>query len=569
MSSPHLDPAQRRASVEARYPEWTPQAIHAWFLRTAEAFPDRDFVVTDERTFSYREIAERVRRVAGGLHARGVRKGDHVAVMMANYPEYVVLKYALSTLGAVIVPLNFAFKRDELAFVLRNSEAVALITMTGFRGLDYLAMLDEIVPGWERGGFAELPDLRFVVQFEAMAPLRPGVAAFPALEAGGEPPDDLPEVAGDDLSILFYTSGSTGAPKGVLWTHDQDARIGYGGAVSRAFGDGWRVLSALPLYHAFANNEVLNASMFAGGAVITRLQFAPDDILAAIERHRANELVTVPTMVISLCDGATTTDHDMGSLVGLMSAGAPAPVWLWERAMSLLQVTEATTGYGQTESGGGQVMSRPEDGVEFVASTVGRIKYAGVAGIPERGGDVAEMRAADPETGEILPDGEIGELISRGPVNAVGYWKRPDETTTFREGGWVYSGDIGRVTSDGAVHLTGRKKELIRSGAENYAPKEVEDLLTSQPGISQAYVVGIPDPKWGEIGCAWLVRDSGTDADEAALAHALERVCREKLAAFKRPRQFRFIEAAQLPTTATGKVQKFRLVEMAAQGPVG
>ncbi|MEU6561528.1 class I adenylate-forming enzyme family protein [Nocardia nova] len=557
-------PAQRRAALEARFPEWRPRAIHEWFFRSAAEFADRDFIVTEDRTVTYREMAELVERVAAGLYARGIRKGDHLALLMANFPEYVAVKYAVSRLGAVLVPLNFMFKRDELGFVLRDSDAKGLIVMTGFRGFDYVRMLDDISPGWERRlPSAELPQLRFVVQFDALAPARAGVETFGELIADDHVLPASHEGPGpDDISMMLYTSGSTGQPKGVLWTHDQDARVGFGGALSRAFGDGWRVLTALPLYHAFANNEVLNAAMFAGGAAILRRVFDAAEILDAIDRDRANELVTVPTMVVALCEAAAGRRSPGGSLAGLMAAGAPAPVWLWERAIELLGVTELTTGYGQTESGGGQVMSRPEGGIEHVSSTVGRIKYAGPAGLPELGGLIAEMHAADLVTGEILPEGEEGELISRGPINARGYWKLPDETTTFRDG-WVYSGDIGTVTSDGVVTLTGRKKELIRSGGENYAPKEVEELLTGHPAVSQAFVVPVPDARWGEIGCAWLVPEPGATIDVGEL----DALCRERLAGFKRPRRFRIVTADELPTTPTGKVQKFRLAEWATRSP--
>lgn len=556
-------PHVRRSALEARFPEWTPQAMHQWLDRITDEFRDREFVVTDERTFSYHEIQQWSRSLAAGLATRGIAKGDHVAVVMGNYPEYVALKFAISRLGAVIVPVNTMYLRDELRFVLRDSAAKALITMTGFRTQDYLGMLDDIAPGWDSGSATEvLPGLRFIAQFEAMAPARPGVPTLADMAGWGRM-TSVPEVQVDagDVSVIFYTSGTTGSPKGVMWSHDAEARVGYGGALARAFGDHWRVQSALPLFHAFANNEAMHASMFAGGAFIPRLSFDVDDFLAAIERHRPTEIVTVPTMVVALCDSASSATTRTDSLVALMCAGAPAPVWLWQRAIELFGVEELTTGFGMTETGAGPVMARPELGIEHVATTVGQPKLGGVAAAPGMGGVLAEVRTVDPHTGAPLPDGAEGELISRGPTNAIGYWNRPDATAeTFRDG-WVFTGDLGRVLPDGSIVLTGRKKELIRCGGENFAPKEVEELLTRHPGVSQAFVVGIPDVKWGEICCAWIV----PDAHVAVTADELIDMCRQKLAAFKRPRHVLFLSAEDLPKTPTGKVKKFVLTEMAVK----
>lgn len=560
-------PAERRADLLARIPEWQPKAIHEWLFQIADEYPDREFIVTDDETFTYREVVERVERVASALYDRGLRKGDHIAVLMANYPEYAVLKYAISRLGGVMVPLNFAYKQDELGWVLKNSEAKAFIVMTEFRGSKFLEFLDRIAPGWEDGGELEaLPHLTHVVQFKAQGEARPGVETFAELEASGSRlPSDAPQADPSDVSIIFYTSGSTGNPKGVLWTHDQDGRAGYGAAMVRAFADGWRGITALPYYHAFANNDVLNAPMFVGGAVIPRLLFDGDDILDAIERHRANEFSCVPTMLVGVLEAAEKRETDTSSLIALLAAGAIAPVWQWEKAIELLGVSELTTGYGATETGGGPVMSPPEEGIDLVTTSVGKIKFAGPAGLPDQDGRIAEVRTADVETGEILPFGVEGEIIIRGPGNAKGYWKRPEEDAVTFRGEWVYSGDVGIVTEDHVVKMTGRKKEMIRSGGENYAPKEVEDLLSSHETVSQAYVVGLPDDKWGEIGCAWVVPSPGAQVDHAEL----EQLCRDNLAGFKRPRQFRTLLTSELPLTSSGKVQKFKLVERAIGEPQG
>jgi fatty-acyl-CoA synthase len=485
-------PGERRAALEARFPVWEPRPMHRWLERIAEEFPDREFVVTDERSVTYSEMVAWSRDLAAGLASRGIGKGDHVAVLLANCPEFVALKYGISALGAVMVPVNTMYLRHELAFLLKDSRAKALITVTGFRGQDYLGMLDDIVPGWDSGAArSALPDLTFVAQFETATPGRAGVPTVADIAALGRQ-SALPDVtvAAEDVSVIFYTSGTTGSPKGVLWSHDAEARVGYGATLTRAFGDGWRTQSALPMFHAFANNEAMHAALFAGGAYIPRQSFDVEDFVSSIERHRPNEIETVPTMLVALCESERAATADTSSLVGLMCAGAPAPAWLWQRAIEFFGVQELTTGFGMTETGAGPVMSRPEMGIEHVASTVGQPKMGGVAATAGMNGALSEVRTADPQTGEILPDGVEGELISRGPTNALGYWNRPEATAeTFRDG-WVYTGDVGKVLPDGSIVLTGRKKEMIRTGGENFAPKEVEELLTRHPAVSTGREVG-------------------------------------------------------------------------------
>jgi fatty-acyl-CoA synthase len=209
-------------------------------------------------------------------------------------------------------------------------------------------------------------------------------------------------------------------------------------------------------------------------------------------------------------------------------------------------------------------LTLPEDPLEQHSTTVGRVKLAGGAGVAS--GDLCEYRTVDPVTGDVLPANAEGELVSRGPTHMLGYWDKPQETADALRAGWLHSGDLGRWRPDGYLQITGRSKELYKSGGELVMPKEVEELLSAQPGVSQVYVAGVPDERWGEIGCAWVVHD-GTPAGAALTADALIGVCREKLARFKVPKEVRFITAAELPTTATGKVQKFRLVSEQVGAP--
>jgi fatty-acyl-CoA synthase len=550
----------RRAALEARFPVWMPSTLDGFLDRAAAEFPDRPLVITDDRTVTYAETAAWSRRMADGLVALGIHPGDRVGVLMANYLEFVPVKFAIARAGAVAIPFNFLYRRDELAYVLRQSRCNVLITMTGFAGLAYPEMLDEIAPGWERGATVELPDLRAVVQLSTDGRLREGVRTVDDLATLGDEHSGTPPCANpDDLGDILYTSGTTGTPKGVMVTHDAVLRTGYASALTRAFEDGRRILFSLPCYHMFGYIEGLVASMVVGGAIVPRTAFTPADYFAAIERHRATEILCVPTMTVALLEHPERRTRDLSSVCAVLSGAAPAPVWLWEKVRDELGITEITTGYGMTECGGAMTMSLPEDPLERHSATVGRVKMAGVAGLP--GGDLCAYSTVDPVTGEALPAGAEGELVSTGPTHMLGYWDKPVETAETLQTDGVHSGDLGRVREDGYLQLTGRSKELYKSGGELVMPKEIEELLTQFPGVSQAYAVGVPDERWGEVGCAWVVPEPGATVDTEALIAS----CREKLARFKVPKHVLVLSAEDLPTTPTGKVQKFRLAQRAAE----
>jgi fatty-acyl-CoA synthase len=567
----------RRAELRRRFPVWTPMALHERLDACAREFGDRPLVITDERTVGYAEAAAWASRLADGLVGIGVRPGDRVGLVMANYPEFVPLKFAISKIGAVAVPFNYLYRTEELRYVLEQSDCNVLITMTGFATLDYLAMLDEIVPGWAaRGhgaasaevGAAALPQLREVVTLSTDGRSRPGVrsvedlAELGAAHAGAS--DAVGAVAADSVADILYTSGTTGSPKGVLITHDASQRTGYASALTRAMEDGRRILFSLPCYHMFGYVEGLMAALMVGGAVVLQTAFDAGRYLEGIERHRATDILCVPTMTVALLEHPDLHTRDLSSLTAILSGAAPAPVWLWEKVRDTLGVPEIVTGYGMTEQGGAMTLSLPEDPLERLSETVGRVKLAGAAGLPESAGesagDLTEYRTLDVLTGDPLPPGAEGELAARGPTNMLGFYGKPEETVLALDDGWVRSGDLGYVRDDRYVVLTGRSKELYKSGGELVMPKEVEEVLSQHPAISQAFAVGVADERWGEIGVACVVARPGVEVT----ADELVELCRARLARFKVPRRVLFLAAEDLPTTPTGKVQKFRLARMAA-----
>ncbi|MGZ0178383.1 MAG: class I adenylate-forming enzyme family protein [Acidimicrobiales bacterium] len=573
MTAPAKAMTARRDALEARFPEWQEVTLGQRLRLAAEEFADRPFVITDDRTVNYAEVDAWADRLADGLSASGIKPGDRVGIIMANYLEFVPVKFAVARVGAVAIPFNYLYRQDELAYVLGQSQCHALIAMTEFAGLNYQAMLDNIAPGWDTGASDALPHLRQVVLFPTGAgEPRPEVMTLAELEGLGLDNADAADagsVSPQDVGDILYTSGTTGSPKGVMVTHDAILRTGYSSALTRAFEDGRRVLFSLPCYHMFGLVEGLLAVMYVGGAVIPRTAFSPVDYFAGIETHQANDILAVPTMTVALLEHPDRKTRDLSSLRAILSGAAPAPTWVWERAETELGLTEVTTGYGMTECGGATTLTLPEDALHMHTTTVGREKLAGSAAGLGMNGNHAEYRTADPDTGELLMPGSEGELVSRGPSHMVGFWGKPEETALALRDGWLYSGDLGVVRPDGYLQLTGRTKELYKSGGELVMPIEVEDVATSHPAVSQAFAIGVPDDRWGEVGWLVAIADPAVDVDTEVAAVELMELCREKLARFKVPKRVVFVEAADLPTTPTGKVQKFRLVDQAVAGSLG
>jgi fatty-acyl-CoA synthase len=563
-----LDIGTRRARLRERFAEWVPRTLHGWLDACAREYGDRPFVITDERTISYAETAEWSQRLADGLVALGVRPGDRVGMVMANYLEFVPLKFAISRAGAVAIPFNYLYRRDELGYVLAQSQCNVLITMTGFMGLDYLGMLDEIAPGWDKGGdleLAPLPGLRRVVLLSTDGRTRDGVDDVSALAARGDEHGGAAvadEIGPEDVGDILYTSGTTGSPKGVMVTHDAVQRTGYASALTRAYEDGRRVLFSLPCYHMFGYVEGLLSVMFVGGAIIPQTTFSPVSYLSGVQQHRATDILCVPTMAVAIIEHPDLKNYDLSTLNAILCGSAPAPVWIWEKFRDDLNISEIVTGYGMTECGGAMTLTLPEDPLELSSGTVGRVKLAGSAGLPRYGGDLCHYLTVDPLTGAPLPEGTEGELASSGPTTMTGYWRKPEETAAvLSPAGLLRSGDLGLVGPDGYLRVTGRSKELYKSGGELVMPREIEEMLSAHDDVAQVFAIGLTDERWGEIGCAVVVRRAGatiTEDDVVAL-------CKANLARFKVPKRVIFLEQDELPKTPTGKVQKYRLVPLAEQ----
>jgi fatty-acyl-CoA synthase len=537
----------RREELRRRFPVWLPRTLSGWLDDCAEDYGERPMVLTDDRQLSYTDVATESRRLADGLAALGVQPGDRVAMVMANYPEFVAIKFAIAGTGAIAVPLNYLYRGDELRFVLQDCGPRVVITMTGFAGLDYQATLDL------------MPDPPVVVVLDTDGRARPGSLTVDGLAALGDQHRGASDGRTVDPSApgdMLYTSGTTGSPKGVLVSHDAVLRTAFASALTRAYQDGRRILFSLPCYHMFGYIEGLLSATFVGGAIIPQPAFSAKGYLAGIQRHRATDILCVPTMAVAILEHPKRGDYDLSSLTAILCGSAPAPIWLWKQIEAEFDVTEIVTGYGMTECGGAMTLTRPEDPLQLTSSTAGRPKMAGPAGIPATDA-LVRYRAVNPETGAVLRSGEEGELVSSGPTTMLGYWNRPADTATALRGGWLHSGDLGVVREDGYLQVTGRSKELYKSGGELVMPKEIEDLLAADDAISQVFAIGLPDERWGEIGCVVVVPAPGAALTETDVLD----LCRAKLARFKVPKRVVFYRPEDLPTTPTGKVQKYRLAQ--------
>jgi fatty-acyl-CoA synthase len=564
-------PSQRRQELDAQFTPWISRTLGQHLDDCVVRYGDAPFVITDDRSWTYRELRDWSRQLAAGLVALGVEPGDHVAVVMANYPEFIALKFAIASIGAVSVPVNFLLRERELAYVLEQSDAVMLITMDTFRDNHYITMLDSMMPGWETSrssqGFAKL---RHVVVFSPCGATRNWRSLDDVATSANEADiDAVARITNSQSpsanSDILYTSGTTGTPKGVMLTHDMLRRTGYASAYGRGLWRSHRSVFALPMYHVFGYIECLLAATFVGGAVVPRTVFDPAELLGCVAHHRVDEMACVPTMTLAVLAEArraraTGRPYDLSTLRIVYSSGTAAPHSIHAEIRDLLGPDELVAGYGQTETTAAMTSNEPELGDEYLQTKVGRFRKAGAAGDASFGGCLAIYKTIDAETGADLPHGERGELIVRGPAVTAGYYNKPEETAiAFTADGWLRTGDIGIVDDDDYVTLVGRLKETYRCGGEMVMPAEVELVLAEFPGVAQAHVVGLAHDRMGEVGCAVIVAAEGQQPDEAdLLAH-----CSANLARFKVPVSIVFMTASELPVTVTGRVQKFRLAEIA------
>ena len=519
--------------------------------QVAEAYPTRTAVIFKDRALSFAELRERADRLAAGLAGVGLGRGDHLAVWLPSGIEWVLVELAAARLGLVVVPISTRYKLAEAEYILRQSDAAALVLVDGFLEVDYLARLDELAGGRFVGpGLAPFPRLRRVIASGARVPS--GAVALAELIDG--PPlesAEWPAVAPTDPLFILYTSGTTGFPKGAMLSHRNVVYNAFHMGERLRLGPEDRVLLMPPLFHVFGCvNGVVGAFSHTAGIVVQET-FDAGEALDLLDRHACTAVYGTATMFQMLLQHPTLTTTRRPRLRTGKIGSMPVPDTVMRGIVEQLGAREICNSYGQTEASV-SLLTRAGDGLDVLLRGVG----PPIPGV--------EIRVVDPRSGGPVPDGEDGEICVRGPHLMLGYYNMPDKTAEAVDAeGWLHSGDLGRVVGPGLYQVTGRIKDMYISGGLKVYPAEVENVLYQHPAVVEAAIVGIPDERLGEVGCAFVRLRDGARADSEELIAWV----RERLAGYKVPRVVRFVDA--FPTTANGKVQKFRLREEAARAAVG
>lgn len=535
------------------------ETIGDCLARIARTYPNQEAVVSchQNRRMTYQEFQVAVDRAARALLGMDVQPGDRVAIWSVNNIEWVIMQFATARIGAVLVNINPSYRTHELAFALRASKTKLIFMAEAFKKSRFVEMFLEICPeaysdGDEPIRSVSFPHLKHAVVFTEAA--INGLMTFESFLTQSQRISDerfehmIEQLDIDDVINIQYTSGTTGTPKGVQLTHNNILNNGLmvGHGMNLTSED--RVCVPVPFYHCFGMVVSNLAAMTHGAAIIIPSPvFDVEATLRAVQNEKCTVLHGVPTMFIAELDHPDFNTFDVSTLRTGIMAGAPCPVELMRRVVSDLNMHDVLIGYGMTESSPVSTMTAVEDSFEKRVETVGRV-------MPGQ-----EIKIIDPATGQTVPRGTSGEVCFRGYHVMIGYDHELDAThEAIDDNRWLHSGDIGVMDDEGYVKICGRIKEMVIRGGENIYPREIEEFLHTLPDIADAYVVGVPDPKFGEELCACVRLKEGTPKVDM---ESLRATCQGKIAHFKIPKYW--LEVEEYPLTVTGKIQKFKLREVA------
>lgn len=493
--------------------------------RSAARYPNKTALVGTDRSFTYRELDAAVDRTAAALHRRGLRHGDRLTILSRNNWQFVVTAYATARLGALLVPINFMLTADEIAYILDHSDADGILT-----GSDLREVADKALAQLGR-----TPSIRATIGAGADS------AGWDDFTAWVDEPGTAPEVlvADDDPVRIMYTSGTESRPKGALLSSRALISEYVSAIVDGGMSSDDADLHTLPLYHCAQMDCFLGPDIYLGATSIVLPSPDPATVLAAIETHKITKFFAPPTVWISLLRHPNFDNADLSSLRKGYYGASPMPVEILREIRTRLPQVQLWNFYGQTELSPVATILGPDE----------QESHAGSAGRPVLNVETVVVDDDD----HPVPAGTVGEVVHRTPQATLGYWRDDAKTAEAFRHGWFHSGDLGVFDEDGILTIVDRKKDMIKTGGENVASREVEEAIYLHPDVAEVAVFAVPHPKWVEAVCAAVVPKPGTDLDEdIILAH-----CAEKLARYKRPKYVVVVDA--LPKNPSGKILKRNL----------
>jgi fatty-acyl-CoA synthase len=507
--------------------------------RTAGRVPGADALVSCHQglRYTYAEFNDAVDRLASGMLAAGLSKGDRAGVWSPNRAEWTLAQYATAKLGVILVNINPAYRTSELEYALGQSGCRWLFAAQELKGTDFEVMVQAVR--------SRVPLLERAIYF--------GTDQWQSLAEGPARPDELrarmDQLDFDDPINIQYTSGTTGFPKGATLTHHNILNNAYFVAGLLGYTEADRVCIPVPLYHCFGMvMGNLGATNHGACMVYPAETFDPEATLEACAQERCTSLYGVPTMFIAELDHPKLGMFDLSALRTGIMAGSPCPIEVMKRVSSDIGIDEMAIAFGMTETSPVTTQVRRDDTLENRCGTVGQV-------MPH-----AEIKIVDPVSGRTVPRGEPGEFLARGYMVMRGYWNDPERTADAIDiGRWMHTGDLATMDEQGYVRVVGRIKDMIIRGGENVYPREIEEFLYTHPQIADVQVIGVPDERYGEELMAWVVTRPGVALGE----DEVREFCKGQIAHFKIPRYVKFVDG--FPMTVTGKVQKFKMREQAVE----
>ena len=513
-----------------------------FLMVTSVVAPDRPAIVFEDATTTYEQLQARSSKLANALTDMGIQKGDKVAMMEVNSPNFIETYFACAKIGAIFVPLNFRARPDEVAYMLQDSDAVGIVA-----GERYTSLVDEI-----RG---EAPSVRL---FVSLAAAPEGWSSFADVLAGGADEDPFTEIEDADLTILMFTAGTTGRPKGVMLAHKNFSEYVLNNVSPVDLDMEEKNILTVPMYH-IAGIQAVMASVYGGRTLVLQRQFDAEEWMQLVQQHAVDRAMMVPTMIKQLMDHEKFQEYNLTSLQVITYGAAPMPLEVVKRAIEQFPGTHFINAFGQTESAATITMLGPEDHIIEGTEEEKEIKLKRLGSIGKPLPDV-EVRIMD-EDGTLLPAEVVGEIVARGERIMKGYWKQEDATSaTIDKDGWLHTGDLGYADEGGYIFLAGRAKDIIKRGGEMISPEELENIILSHPKVEDIAIIGVPDQEWGERVRAVVV--PADEGDKPSLDEIAELV-RSRTASFKKPESVVFVD--ELPRNPMGKILKRVLREQFAE----